>query len=286
MAVKTEQDIERDGLHADVNALHRAYTQQSLRVTAMEGVVTQATSELRTIQSQLTSMNQELTQQRSDVGKIAQQANEALQLLRVLNEQQQVNAVTLTQLTSKVDAVKSAASARAARSTAPAAAKDKDVPSGKPESDKTAVEKAMEQQMGMGFRPAPPLAAKPSPAAPVNAQPPASANLTAAPVAGAVSGAAGAALGNAAAEKVLPPSAAMSSTNPAVAGSPEGVTAAEPTKKVEDELSPLQRSSLEKSEPKPKQSWREWAREKIFGKSRVQTAAKNSQPTAAPAEKR
>src|SRR5215467_10614684 len=146
LAVKTEQDIERDGLHADVNALHRASTQQSLRVTAMEGVVTQATSELRTIQSRLTSMNQELTQQRSDVSKIAQQATEALQLLRVLNEQQQVNAVTLTQLTSKVGAVKTAASARTARATAPAPAKDKDVPSGKPESDKTAVEKAMEQQ--------------------------------------------------------------------------------------------------------------------------------------------
>jgi hypothetical protein len=252
MAVKTEQDIERDGLHADVNALHRAYTQQSLRVTGMEGVVTQATAELRSIQSRLTTMNQDLAQQRSDVGKIAQQATETLQLLRVLNEQQQVNAMTLTQLTGKVDAMKTAATARAARATAPTPTK-KEGPEGKPESEKTAVEKAMEQQMGLGPRPTAPIAAKSSPAA-VSGQP-----------------AADAALGNAA-EKVLAPSAAVSGTN-SPSGSPEGVTAAEP-KKVEDELSPLQRSSLEKPEPKPNQSWKEWATEKIFGKKPVQTAAK------------
>lgn len=285
MAVKTEQDIERDGLHADVNALHRAYTEQSMRVTGMEGVVTQATAELRTIQSRLTTMNQDLTQQRSDVGKIAQQATETLQLLRVLNEQQQVNAVTLTQLTNKLDAMKTAATARAARATATAPTKDlKDLPAAKPKVEKTAVEKAMEQQMGLGPRPATSLAAKSSPVSVSSGQPVAAASSVVAPPASAVQGAAGAALGSAA-EKVLPPAAAVSNTSPAVAGSPESA-AVEPTKKVEDELSPLQRSRLEKAEAKPKQSWAAWAKEKLFGKSPVQTAATNSQPTPAPAEKR
>lgn len=291
MSVKTEQDIERDGLHADVNALHRAYTQQSMRMTAMEGVVTQTTAELRSIQSRLTTMNQDLAQQRSDVAKISQQATETLQLLRVLNEQQQVNALTLTQLSGKVDAVKTAATARAARASAPAPGKEKesDVPNGKSESDKSAVERAMEQQMGMGPRPAPPLAAKPSPTPatshPATGPSPAVAPLPS-PAHPVVSGPAPAPAG----DKVLPPSAAISSTNPPVVpspvASPERVTPAEPIKKVEDELSPLQRTGLEKAEQKPKQTWREWAREKIFGKSPVQTAAKNTQPASPPAEKR
>ena len=187
MSVKTEQDIERDGLHADVNALHRAYTQQSLRVTSMEGVVTQATAELRTIQSRLTTINQELTQQRSDVSKISQHATETLQLLRALNEQQQVNAVTLTQLTNKVDAVKTVAAARVARASAPVPAKEpKDVPVAKPESEKTAVERAMEQQMGLAPRPTPPLAAKSSSPAPVSGQPTAAPNAVAVPPVSAV----------------------------------------------------------------------------------------------------
>jgi len=230
-------------------------------------------------------MNQELTQQRTDVGKLAQQASDALQLLRVLNEQQQVDAVRLSQMTTKLDAVKTATRARAARASrwAPTT---KDIPEGRLESKKTAVEKAMEQQIGLGSRPAAPLAAKSSPAAPVNAQPTAGANLTAAPVAGDVSGAAGAALGNGAAENVLPPPAAVSATTPASGATPDSVTAAESQKKVEDELSPLQRSSMEKQEAKPKQTWKEWAREKLFGKSPVRTAAKNAPPTAAPAEKR
>lgn len=285
MSVKTEQDIERDGLHADVNALHRAYTQQSMRVTAMEGVVTQATAELRSIQSRLTTMNQDFAQQRSDVAKISQQASETLQLLRVLNEQQQVNALTLTQLSGKVDAVKTAATARAGRASAPAPAKEKetDVPSGKPESDKSAVERAIEQQMGMGPRPAPPLAAKPSPSQasshPATGPIPAVTPLpTPAPAVVSAPAPAG--------DKVLPPSAAMSSTSPAVVAAPESVTPAEPIKKVEDELSPLQRTGLEKAEQKPKQTWREWAREKLFGKSPVQTAAKNTQSSPPPAEKR
>ena len=287
MSVKTEQDIERDGLHADVNALHRVYTQQSMRVTAMEGVVTQATAELRSIQSRLTTMNQDLAQQRSDVAKISQQASETLQLLRVLNEQQQVNALTLTQLSGKLDAVKMAATARAARASAPAPAKEKeaDVPSGKPESDKSAVERAMEQQMGMGPRPAAPLAAKPS-ASPAASHPatgpiPAVAPLQT-PAPAVVSAPAPAPAG----DRVLPSSAAMSNTSPAVVASPETVTPGEPITKVEEELSPLQRTGLEKAEQKPKQTWREWAREKIFGKSPVQTATKNPQPASPPAEKR
>ena len=287
MSVKTEQDIERDGLHADVNALHRAYTQQSMRVTAMEGVVTQATAELRSIQSRLMTMNQDLAQQRSDVAKISQQASETLQLLRVLNEQQQVNALTLTQLSGKVDAVKTAAMARAARASAPAPAKEKetDLPSTKPDSDKSAVERAMEQQMGMGPRPASPLAAKPSPS-PATSHPATGPIHAVTPLPTPAPAVASGPAPVSAGDKVFPPSAAMSSTSPAVVASPESVTPAEPIKKVDDELSPLQRSSLEKPEAKPKQTWKEWAKEKIFGKSPVQTAAKNPQPASPPAEKR
>lgn len=285
MAVKTEQDIERDGLHADVNALHRAYTQQSLRVTAMEGVVTQATAELRTIQSRLTTMNQDLTQQRSDVAKISQQATETLQLLRVLNEQQQVNGVTLSQLSSKVDAVKTAAAARAARASAPAPANEpKDVPAVKPESDKSAVERAMDQQMGLAPKPAKPLAAKASPA-PLTAQPTPGTNSPIATTVTAGPPAVPATVPVTTAEKTLAPSPAVSGTSAPPSGSPDGVAASEP-KKIEDELSPLQRSSLEKPQPKAKQTWKEWAKEKILGKSPVQTAAKNAEPAAAPGEKR
>ena len=291
MSVKTEQDIERDGLHADVNALHRAYTQQSMRMTAMEGVVTQTTAELRSIQSRLTTMNQDLAQQRSDVAKISQQATETLQLLRVLNEQQQVNALTLTQLSGKVDAVKTAATARAVRASAPAPVKEKesDVPNGKSDSDKSAVERAIDQQLGMGPRPAPPVVAKPSPfpagSHPASGAIPAVAPLPS-PAPPVVSGPAPAPAGG----KVLPPSAAISSTSPPVVpppvASPESAPPAEPLKKVENELSPLQRSSLEKPGTKPKQTWTQWAKEKIFGKSPVQTAAKNTQSASPPAEKR
>jgi hypothetical protein len=287
MAVKTEQDIERDGLHADVNALHRAYTQQSLRVTAMEGVVTQATAELRTIQSRLTSMNQELTQQRSDVGKLAVQGGEALQILRAVNEQQQASAITLTQLTARLGALKMAANARAAKLAAVADKALREAPEGKSSSPagKSAVERAVEQQMGLGPRPPVPLAAKSSPA-PISGQPAGNAIPAATPPSSpAPAVVSGTAPGNAG-ENVLPPSAAVSGTSSVAGGSSEGVTAAESTKTVEEELSPLQRSSLEKPEAKPKQSWAAWAKEKMFGKSPVRTTANNSQPAAAPAEKR
>ena len=288
-SVKTEQDIERDGLHADVNALHRGYTQQSMRLTSMEGVVTQATAELRTIQSRLTTMNQELTQQRTDVGKIAVHASETLQLLRALNEQQQANSVTLTQLTSKHDALKVAAAARAARAALTADGKAQKEGS----EGKSAVERAMEQQMGMGPR----VERAPSGEAVAGSPAPAVTSKST-PVPGSVPPGGGA---------VTPASAPLSNPAPAVSGSSpvvagekgvspltspaggpmlgvpvtESLKPAESTMKVEDELSPLQRSSLEaKPEVKAKQGWAAWAKEKIFGKAPVQTVAKTP-PTSA-----
>jgi hypothetical protein len=288
MAVKTEQDIERDGLHADVNALHRAYTQQSLRVTAMEGVVTQATAELRTIQSRLTWMNQELTQQRSDVGKLAVQAGEALQILRAVNEQQQASAITLTQLTARLDALKMAANARAAKL---AAAAERQPPEGKPSSSagKSAVERAVEQQMGMGprvenaasepgVRMAPPaVASQGTPAGSLNGiGTPAS---TPSSQGGPPSAGSGVVVG----DKPVPPSASAAPGSVSMGPSNEAAKPAASTTKVEDELSPLQRSSLEaKPEPKRKQGWAEWAKEKIWGKKPVQTTATNPPPSESP----
>ena len=274
-SVKTEQDIERDGLHADVNALHRGYTQQSMRLTSMEGVVTQATAELRTIQSRLTTMNQELTQQRTDVGKIAVHASETLQLLRALNEQQQANSVTLTQLTSKHDALKVAAAARAARAALTADGKAQKEGS----EGKSAVERAMEQQMGMGPRVERAPSGEAVAGSPAPAVTPASAPLSSpAPT---VSGSSPVVAG----EKGVSP--LMSPAGGPVLGVPvtESLKPAESTMKVEDELSPLQRSSLEaKPEVKAKQGWAAWAKEKIFGKAPVQTVAKTP-PTSASEKK-
>lgn len=286
-SVKTEQDIERDGLHADVNALHRAYTQQSMRMTTVEGIVTQATTELRGIQSRLTSMNQELTQQRADVGKIAVHASETLQVLRALRDQQLAASSTLTQLTTKVDAIKVASATRAARAGAPHEGKvQKERPEGK-----TAVERAMDQQMGLGphVEPAPSGAAVAG--SPATAPAPAVTSKST-PVPGSVPAGGGA---------VTPASAPLSNPAPAVSGSSpvvagdkgvspltfpaggpalgvpvtESLKPSESMMRVEDELSPLQRSSLEaKPEAKAKQGWGEWAKEKIFGKKPVQTVAK------------
>src|SRR5262249_44097996 len=139
------------------------------------------------------------------------------------------------------------------------------------------------QQMGLGPRPVAPLAAKSSPA-PVSGPPAGYAIPAATPSSSpAPAGGAGSAPASAG-EKGFSSSAAGAGSRSASGGSPGGVTAAESIKQVEDELSPLQRSNPEKPEAKPKQSWAAWAKEKIFGKSPVQTAAKRSPPVGSPSE--
>jgi len=294
-AVKTEQDIERDGLHADVNALHRSYTQQSMRLTSMEGVVTQATAELRTIQSRLTSMNQELTQQRGDVGKLAGQASEALQILRAVNEQQQASAVTLTQLTARLETLTKAANVRAAKFAAASEKALRDAAEGKSSSPAgtSAVERAVEQQMGIGPRAEPAAsvpgsrAASPAVASQVTSAGSLGGPGTPASTPSSQGGPPSAGSGVVVGDKPVSPSASAAPGSASMAPSNEAAKPAASTTKVEDELSPLQRSSLEaKPEPKRKQGWAEWAKEKIWGKKKVQTAATNPPSSESPSEKK
>lgn len=87
--VKTEQDIERDGLSSDVQALHRAYSQHSLRVTGLESTVQQTLVDVKALQARLTTVSQELALQRVEFGKFTGQSQETLELLRTMSEQQQ-----------------------------------------------------------------------------------------------------------------------------------------------------------------------------------------------------
>ena len=287
-SVKTEQDIERDGLHADVNALHQAYSKQSMRLTTMEGMVSQTAAELRNIQSRLTTLNQDMSQQRSDLSKISSQAGETLQFLRSLNEQQQVISVNLTQLSGKLDTIR-AAPVKAARSIPPVDAgkpAKESVTKDAPASGKGAVERAMEQKMGLAPKPDRPdaVAAKAPTPSPVPAEPKA---VSAAKPEAASAPAATSALAGAAAAPMAEAAAAVSaSVKPAELKPADAPMPATPI----EELSPLQRPVTEnKVEAKRKQGWYEWAKEKVASvwgsKKPVQTAAQMpaSSPVPAPA---
>lgn len=94
--VKTEQDIEREGLHADVGALRRVYSDQSLRMTFLEGVVQQTSIELKQIDAKLsvfdaklTALSQEAKQQQGEVVRVGAQGVEAIRLLESMKENQE-----------------------------------------------------------------------------------------------------------------------------------------------------------------------------------------------------
>jgi hypothetical protein len=112
-SVKTEQDIERDGLHADVNALNRAYSGQSLRLTAVEGIIVQVTNQLKESRERVTALTQEQTLLRADMARVTAQSNEALVILRDIASQQEVTSASLSSLSGKVDGLRKTAALRA-----------------------------------------------------------------------------------------------------------------------------------------------------------------------------
>lgn len=114
-AVKTEQDVERDGLHADVNALHRAYSDQSLRLTAVEGLIMHFTAELKSNQGRMASLIQEQGLLRAELVKMSVQATETLNLLRTIAEEQQATSRSVTALSGKVDTLKKTTASRPAK---------------------------------------------------------------------------------------------------------------------------------------------------------------------------
>jgi len=111
--VKTEQDIEREGLHADVGALRRAYSEQSLRMTFVEGAVKQTAIELKTIQEKLSgvdakfaALGQEMKSQQGDFRRVTAQGNEVMRLLEQLNAKQEDAQKGIGALTKQVDGVR------------------------------------------------------------------------------------------------------------------------------------------------------------------------------------
>ncbi len=284
--VKTEQDIERDGLHADVEALHRAYSQQSLRVTGLEGTVQQATTELKAIQSRLTSLNQEMVQQRGDLSKLSLQANETLQFLRAINEHQQATNVALMTMTTKLEAMKKPAPVKAARAAETGGKPKTEEKEGAPSNDKGAVERAMEQKLGKAMVAPPP---KPQAVQSPGAEPAvAGGGPTTMP------GGAGAPTLKSVAKPEGPivqtegvaviPKAPTA--NSEVSAQKLSETPTPPSASISPSdsgaNSPLLSTTPGELKPVAKQTWTEWAKEKIWGKKPVQTASQ----TPATAEKR
>ena len=295
-AVKTEQDIELGGLHADVNAIHRAYSQQSMRMTSVEGVVTQAMTELRSIETKLSSLNQDLIQQRGEVSKLSAQSSETLQILRALNEQQQTSTMVLNQLAMKVDTLKPITPPKAARATAGTEGKG-------------AVQRAMDQQMGAGVRverpaPAPAVAPRPTggnpdakPVGPTVGTAPAATGIptTAAPSVPAAALPATPVVPTASAPAPIaqkpdemsstktPDATTSSVVSPAPSAAPASPTDA--TAKVEDTESPLHKPVVA-AKPEEPQGWLDWIKGKIWGKGPVQTASQVAPPSGASSEKK
>lgn len=283
--VKTEQDIERDGLHADVQALNRAYSSQSVRVTTMEGLVNHAMSELKSIRFTLASMTKEQEQIRGDVTKLHTEASESLQFLRTINEQQQGTKQVLDGLSIKLDAFKKPAPVKTAKLLEPAEKRDekKDVkePSGK---ERGAVQRSIDQKLGLapvsGASPAP-VAPTVKPDAPVSTNPgvkakndsPGGLIPTGVSASGKTSDvlASGADRGDASGstgQKLSgPPTTPSAVSDPSVPAKSSDVAP--------DEPSPLLRKAesadVLKAVTPVKQTWGEWISEKL-GRKKVQTA--------------
>lgn len=294
--VKTEQDIERDGLHADVQALNRAYSGQSMRLTGMEGVVMHATNELKAIQTRLGLMGQEQTLLRGEVTKLGMQANETLQFLRTINEQQQATNASLTGMSTKLDSMKRPAPAKAARMVESIEGKDRvDGGSGTVdlERDKSAVQRAIDQKLG--YRPAKPgikPVAKPSDGPPLTL-PEQKVSMDS----GTSDGVPQTAVKPDGAAPVLPgagPGVGPTTMGPKpsdVVSSPTASLPVGPAKGLDPvsivEPSPLARKTEPVKQVTPvKQTWMEWIGEKLGRKKPVQTAAQEPAPrSAAPSAK-
>ncbi len=263
-SVKTEQDIERDGLHADVQALNRAYTGQSMRLTGVEGIVTHTTNELKAIQTRLASMSQEQGQLRGEVTKLNLQASETLQFLRTINEQQQNTNATLSTLSTKLDTLKRPAPVKTTKATDASESRLKD-DGVKPTSDeRSAVQRALDQKIGSG-----PAAKTPKVGAPAaDAKVASHTGLSEAAASLSPDGAAtkSASSGEPPTSSAVKPSdtlAATSAAPSAVSKAPEAATDVSPLVRKQDEVQPA----------KPiKQTWGEWFNDLLGRKKTVQTA--------------
>jgi len=117
--VKTEQDIERDGLHADVGALRRAYSEQSLRMTFLEGVVQQTAQELKHIDAKLSGVDGKLAalgldvkQQQGEFVRVTAQGAETVRLLESMREKQEDSRQALVGVATKLDWMKKVVASR------------------------------------------------------------------------------------------------------------------------------------------------------------------------------
>ncbi len=271
-SVKTEQDIERDGLHADVQALNRAYSGQSMRLTGLEGIVTHATNELKAIQTRLAAISQDQGQLRGEVTKLNLQASETLQFLRTINEQQQNTNATLTGLSSKLDTLKRPAPAKTTKATESTEGRPKSETSEgwKAHDDKSAVQRAMEQKLnGSPIARAPKTGASDTKGAAQGMQPDQSVTVP--------SGEGGvmkpASTGSEVlGSSVVKPSDALAPTS---TGPSTGLKAPEPA----SDISPLVRKPEEVQPVKPiKQTWGEWFNDLMGRKKSLQTAQQQPRP--------
>ena len=284
--VKTEQDIERDGLSSDVQALRRAYSQHSLRVTGLESTVQQTLVDVKALQARLTTVSQELALQRVEFGKYTGQAQETLELLRTMSEQQQAMNGTISGLGAKVEVLRKQAQAVAKLSRL-AETTDAKTHEGGSESDgkgkgKGAAERALEQKLGQAPTVVPPsktISVKSEPSPVTTGSP---------PVAGGVVENTSAVVPPMVSQAPAVPTAPVTGTEGAVTGpkdgAPSAAVAVKPTEvtppsttaaQVTDSggQSPLLTTSTVEAKPATKQSWTDWAKEKIGWKKPVQTAS-------------
>ncbi len=292
--VKTEQDIERDGLTSDVQALRRAYSQHSLRVTGLESTVQQALVDMKALQARLTTVSQELALQRVEFGKFTGQAQETLELLRTMSEQQQAMNGTISGLGAKVEVLRKQALA-VAKLSRPAETTDTNKQEVGSESDgkgkgKGAAERALEQKLGQAPTVVPPskaFSAKSEPS-PVTSAP----VTTGSPhITGSVGENPSVVVPPTVSQAPIVPTAPVTRTEGAGTGPKDGAVAGAVAVKPDEVIpapttsaqvtdsggqSPLLTPSAGEVKPTTKQSWTDWAKEKIGWKKPVQTASQTA----------
>lgn len=291
--VKTEQDIERDGLSSDVQALRRAYSQHSLRVTGLESTVQQALVDMKALQARLTTVSQELALQRVEFGKFTGQAQETLELLRTMSEQQQAMNGTISGLGAKVEVLRKQAQA-VAKLSRPAETTDANKHEVGSESDgkkgKGAAERALEQKLGQAPTVVPPsktISAKSEPS-PVT---PAPVTTGSSPVTGSVGENPSVVVPPTVSQAPIVPTAPVTRTEGTGTGPNDGAVAGAVAVKPDEVMpapttsaqvtdsggqSPLLTPSAGEVKPTTKQSWTDWAKEKIGWKKPVQTASQTA----------
>lgn len=296
--VKTEQDIERDGLHADVGAMRRAYSELSLRTTFLEGLAQQTVQQLKGIDAKLSTLGQEIRLQQGDQVRVTSQGNETMRLLESLTARQEETRVALQGVVGKIDVMKKAFTSRpgeVARDANPIKTKVKEESQdGAGTPSRGVVQPVSEQKVSQG----------PSTVAPVNAS--SGQGNDKKDVAG-IKGVGGESKPASVSERdpaisALSPSTVLKATTPAIAG--KEATAPEAAVKADQDASPkpaeanvVSAKEVEKVEPSPlitssggekptgtgmpvKKSWGDWASEKLqsakaklTGSKPVQTAA-------------